>query len=188
MLEILQGRVFRRPTISPIAARFYGYRSAYGGATATLAVGADTHVAVPFFLDRPMVADRIQVNVTVAGASGKLLRLGLYSATLAGLPDALMLDSGAIASDTAAPFVASGTISQALAPFRLYYLTILCDSAITVTATTAGRSLYGNTGVDADGVRGALSKSATTYGALPASYGSHNAYTASPPNIVLRAV
>jgi len=163
------------PKIASIAAQWYGHRTCYGasGALTTGALTANQHLAVPFFVQGSLSADRIGLNVTTAGAAGKLLRLGIYDANAAGLPGALLVDSGAIAADTAAPFIAIATIAYTLVPGPLYYLTVLTDGTPTVSVVTPVAAPYGftATGTAIDGASRPVVVRTETYAALPVAFG-----------------
>lgn len=178
------------PKIAPISERYYGYSAAFSGALSTLALGADILYAVPFRLQGALpsgTVDRIGLNVTTAAAAGKLLRLGIYTATAAGLPDALLVDSGALAADTAAPFIALATIDQALTPGLLYFLTCLTNGTPTVTSVTVTESYYGM--ADPSTTSRSMTQIRTlAYAALPAAWGTPTGYAAAAaPNICVRA-
>jgi hypothetical protein len=172
------------PPIAPISGRYYSHRSAYYTTTTTLPMTANVFYAAPFFVTAPMTADRIALNITVAAAGGKLLRIGIYAATAAGLPGALLVDSGALAADAIATVQA--TISQALVPGTLYYLAAVTDGTPSVTGSSAFFSPYG--GLDAtDVTRQTLSRS-FTFAALPNPWGTANIWGAVAPHVALRAV
>ena len=57
-----------------------------------------TKYYVPIFVPQPASWDRIGINVTGAGAAGKVARLGIYS-SVAGQPANLLLDAGVVAID-----------------------------------------------------------------------------------------
>lgn len=173
------------PKIALISGRYYGARQFYGGSATATALVANTFYAAPFFTPVNFTADRITLNVTVAGAAGKLLRLGIYTATPAGLPDALLVDSGALAADTAAPFIASATISQALIAGQLYFLAVVTDGTPTVTTSQPVVGPYGATDAADTGFRLGMTR-AFSYAALPASWGTPTFYTTLVPHVALR--
>jgi len=174
------------PKIAPISGRYYGQRTLYGGTAGTTALAANVLYALPVCFPTSFTADQIALNVTVAASAGKLLRLGLYAATAAGLPGVLLADSGALAADTAAPFAAAATISQAIVAGTLYWLAVASDGAPTVTSTTTAVAQLG-ADTAAAGLYGGVLR-VFTYGALPTPWGTHSGYSTALANILLRAV
>lgn len=172
------------PKIVPITQRYYGPLSTYGGTAQALAVSANTLYAAPFYLPATAAMDQLAVNVTIAGAGGGLLRIGLYGATAAGLPGDLLDASGALAAD--APGAKTFTIARTLVAGQLYYVAIVSDVAPSVSgAFLAGRPFgMGDSGT---GAISALSR-AFAYGALPAAWGTPSAYGTTAPNVVVKAV
>lgn len=180
------GNTTRVPAIPAVTARFYGQRNSFGGVAATLALAADTLYGVPMSPPRDMAVDRVALNITSAAAGGKLIRIGLYAASLVtGLPGALLAASGAIAAD--ATGLKTATIDYKLKAGQLYWLAAVTDGTPTVTSTTGARSLFG---VDdaADSGGGASVTRVFVYAALPATWGTVAAYVGPSPYLVLRAV
>jgi hypothetical protein len=187
MPVILPQRGVIVPKIAPITGRYYGYRHAYGQSTTTLALTADLLYGVPFFVHSPLTADQIALNITTAAAGGKLIRLGLYGATAAGQPGALIVASGALAADPGAvPDPVAATIAAALVPGRLYYLALVTDGTPTVTAVAGTMNQFGQT-TAADANSRSCVQRTFTYAALPDPWGTPSANPASVPNIVVRA-
>lgn len=175
------------PRISPVVGSYYGYRQAYGQSTTTLALTANLLYGVPFFVHDKLTADLIAVNITVAAAGGKLIRLGLYGATNAGQPGALIAATGAIAADPGAPpAAASASIAAVLIPGVMYYLALVTDGTPTVTAVAGTMNQYGQT-TPADANSRSCVQRTFNYAALPDPWGTPSANPASVPNIVLRA-
>lgn len=178
------------PKIAPISGRRYSTRSSFGGTASTLALTANILYGSPFYVPSAAAANLLSLNVTVAAAAGKLLRLGLYSALVtSGLPDALLYDSGSLAADTGAPFVAdSPAISPtiALVPGLLYWLAVVSDGTPTVTTTAFSGQITG-AGSASEGNHSGTFRS-HTFGALPSTWGAHTAanISTSIPHIVAR--
>lgn len=176
---------FRPPSVAAISGRYYGQRNNYGGVAATMALVANTLYAVPFTAPRAMALDRLGLNITGAAAGGKLLRLGLYLATPYGLPDVLIVGSGALAAD--ATGVALATVDAKLKAHALYYFACVSDGTPTVTSLTMNVSPFGgNDGTDVGG--GASMTRTFAYAALPQAWGTIAAYVGPTPFIVGRAV
>mgnify|MGYP001592524472 FL=1 len=95
----------------------------------TLVVTAGRIYYLPIFVADPQTYIRIGAEVTVAGAAGKVIRLGIH-AWNKGVPGALVLDAGTIAADAVA--TAEITISKLLQGW--YFLTFVSDGAPTVRA------------------------------------------------------
>lgn len=90
----------------------------------TLDVGFFT----PILITETRTFDRIGVNVSTAGASADVARLGIYTSKLnpAGLaPDGLLLDAGTVVVDTTGDKLI--TISQELTP-GYYFLVLVSES------------------------------------------------------------
>jgi len=65
----------------------------------TAAVTVDTFDAIPFYVPVTQSFDRIAVGVTVAGATGARVRMGVYANLESIYPGALILDAGEVAVD-----------------------------------------------------------------------------------------
>mgnify|MGYP002737179692 CR=1 FL=1 len=70
-----------------------------GAATTTLVMTESRMVALPFFVPNGRSIDRIAVNVSTAGGTGSVIRLGIY-ADSNGVPGSLILDAGTIDSSS----------------------------------------------------------------------------------------
>jgi hypothetical protein len=139
--------------------------------------------AVPVFIDRVLTVDRIAARVQTGGSGGAgVFRLGIYGAT-DGLPDSLILDAGTI--DAISTGVQEITISQSLSP-GLHFMVLV--QQVTSNATTRSHqsdaiyqirsnssSALESTGL---GIVGYTVNNIT--GALPSSFGTPSATTATP--------
>ncbi|HEY8597350.1 MAG TPA: hypothetical protein VIL85_02900, partial [Thermomicrobiales bacterium] len=67
------------PAPAIISGRSYGFRTAFASNAGASALTANTLYAAPFLSPLPFTADRISLNLTVAGAAATGVRLGLYS-------------------------------------------------------------------------------------------------------------
>ena len=79
----------------------------------------------PVWVPIAMTADRLAINVTSGIASGTT-RLGIYSSDANGVPNALVVDAGTVATTSSG--VKEATISQALTP-GLYWLAAVNQTA-----------------------------------------------------------
>ena len=124
----------------------------------------------PFMLAVGRTADRIGIEVTVAGtASVSVHRLGIW-ADSGGAPGTLLVDAGTVATDSTG--LKEVTISQALAANTLYWLGVAQQGAPATTATIRVCVTYGPHMTDANpsavpsghlstGVTGALGSTPT---------------------------
>jgi hypothetical protein len=125
---------------------------------------------VPMMLAVGRTADRIGIEVTVAGtAATSVHRLGIW-ADSSGVPGTLLVDAGTVATDSTG--LKEVTISQALAANTLYWLGVVQQGAPGTTATLRVCSTFGShmttdnpgatpNGFSTSGVTGALGSSPT---------------------------
>lgn len=170
-----------------VSARYYpailGARiSAYG-----LANG--TELACPFVVGSTETFDRIGINVTTAGATGSVIRLGIRQVDNDGLPGDLVLDAGTV--DATSTGFKEITISQALDPGGYWLVAVGQGSPATNPQVTAGAPVgvwqIGHPGgsTAATTLFAAPSKTGTT-GAL-SSGGSWTGINGNAPVVLLRA-
>lgn len=85
------------------------------------------------YVPQAMSFDRISVQVTISGLAGKVMRLGIYDASVNAesmlQPNALILDAGVVAIDSAG--IKEININQSLEP-GYYFLASLSNDAVTV--------------------------------------------------------
>lgn len=112
----------------------------FTGSVSTAAMVADTLRYAPMFVVTPITLDRIGLEVTTAGAAGKVLRLGIYNADLNWQPTSLVLDAGTVAADSTGQKLI--TINQAL-PAGRYLLVLNTDGTPTVRYVTGGQRYMG---------------------------------------------
>lgn len=93
-------------------AYYYTASPAAVGTSNTLGVG--TERLVPMVLTRPLTIDRIGAEVTTVGDAGSKFRIIVRADNGSGLPNALALDAGQIAGDSATVQVL--TVSATFAP------------------------------------------------------------------------
>jgi hypothetical protein len=117
----------------PMASGQY-YLSMVGSGLTNQGMTLNRLYAMPFFVGRACVLDRLAQRVTVAGASSNTIRLGLYSDDN-GKPGALLVDAGT--ADATTTGVKALTVSVAIAQ-GLYWLA-------TVAQTGTACSCHGNT-------------------------------------------
>jgi len=134
-------------------------------AVGTVAIVADTLYAAPFMVVRPLTIDRLAIQVTGAGAAGKLARLGIYRDGANLYPGALLADVGAVAVDGVAVVAAAIAGNLALQP-GLYWLALLANGAPTLEHHFPTSSPLGWQAADFT-LENASWNVAQAYGALP---------------------
>ena len=87
---------------------------------------ADEIYAIPCIISRALTIDRLYIQVTTAGAAGKIARLGVYKDGANVYPGALVKDYGTVAVD--ATGIKYAGVDQALTK-GLYWLVIVSDGA-----------------------------------------------------------
>ena len=97
------------------------------------AITANTLLTLPFFIPRPMTADRIAIFVQTAGAAGTKARLGIYNNGTNLYPGTLLLDAGEIVVDSTG--LKAIIISQALSK-GLYWLAFVSDGTPSLPNST----------------------------------------------------
>jgi len=101
------------------------------GAYNAAAISANRLHAVQAWVSRDITIDRIAIHITVAGAAGKVVRLGIHNDGTNCLPGALLKDCGTVPAD--ATGVQAITLSPAVALAKGYYwLDIFSDGAPTL--------------------------------------------------------
>lgn len=111
-------------------AYFDGAMTMQGKGTHTLA--PNVIAFCPIYVPRTITVDRIGFNCTSAGVAGTAPRLGIYESDSNGLPGALLLDAGTVAATTTGG--KEITISQQLDGDKVYWLAILTNNSITISA------------------------------------------------------
>lgn len=136
----------------------------------SITLTANAIEASPFIVTRAMTIDRLQINVTGAGAGGTVARLGIYNNGTDLYPGTLLLDAGTVATDGVA--VVAATISQALTK-GLYWVVIVSDGTPTIKNFWPSISIMGNHPTLALGPQycySKYSKAAVGIGALAATF------------------
>jgi hypothetical protein len=128
----------------------------------------------PVWVPARSAFDRITFFLQTTGTSGAVARLGIYAASAAGKPGALVLDAGTVATDAGGSSYKEITISVTLDP-GLYYLALVTQTATCTPRNVAnllnlmnalGGSVHGIGNTSSDfyvqtGVTGALPNPAT---------------------------
>jgi hypothetical protein len=119
----------------PTAAFASGFWTSIPGYTdSALACAQDVPFAAPIVTDQAMTITRLGIEVTSAGGSGSVVRLGIY-ADSDGLPGSLVLDAGTI-NGTSATYQEI-TISQALSASTRYWLMVVAQVGGNVSVRSA---------------------------------------------------
>lgn len=163
--------------------RWYAAGVRAATAATTLALVANNLRAIPFFVPKRIVLDRIAINVTtlVAGQA----RLGIYNDNGSVYPGTLVLDAGTVDTGTTGvkPLTIDLTLEQGL-----YWLVITSNAASTVRAIAVA-SLTAVLGLDSGlgTAWGVAYNVSFTYGALPGTFsGSAAVSTGIQPGIFVR--
>jgi hypothetical protein len=178
---------YYRKTGSDTIERWYSSWISYTTPTSTVQNRSQLR-SIPFIVSKTITLDRIGMEITTGGSAGSLVRLGIYASTNS-IPDALVLDAGTIAGDSAT--FQSIVINQTLTA-GLYWLTSIHNSLASITFRA-----YNAAGIPAVlGVPSALGNTAPAtqyssvfvYDVLPANYdySSFAANVISPPIISVR--
>lgn len=140
-------------------------------AGATVAYTANRLVAIPFVVDAPFRADRLEFHVTTLGA-GSSARAGIYASLNDErgeiYPGRLIVDGGGIS--TASTGAKTATISVNFSPGRLYWAAYVCSAAAPTVRSVPIAALYPMiAGVNGTGSAPGWGVYVTyTYAALPA--------------------
>lgn len=156
------------PWLPHVAGRYYGTPIGSGASATTGAVTADILYAIPFIVPDTHTYDRIAVECTTQDAvEPNDARLGIYTDSGAGAPDALVLDAGEI--DLTGTGAKEITISQQLTP-GWYWLAFVTESGVGIFRCYSGAAVQPWLGSsDPDGQTSGYSfwSVAFTYAALP---------------------
>jgi hypothetical protein len=91
-------------------------------------------MAVPFYISAPTTIKALQVEVTVGGSAGAVVRLGIRNVPSGGLPGSLIVDAGTQATTTTGMKTWTLGSPQALAT-GWYFYTVTFQGAPTTGAT-----------------------------------------------------
>jgi hypothetical protein len=173
-------------TGSPIVAGNYMWPGVNSGSNTSSTLGVGTMRAHLWYLPHPVTLTRIGAEVSTVGEAGSKVRLGIYSDNGEFSPDALIVDAGVIAGDSAT--VQELTINQALNPGH-YWLT----GTVQVVTTTQPTLRTGNVGqvpIVSSTIPGAAQGNAGlaitgVTGALPGTFGTPT-QSGTPPKIFVK--
>lgn len=130
------------------------------------ALSANYIYASLFIVARDMTVDRVAVNVSAAGSSGKKAYLGIYNVGTNLYPGTLLLDAGTVDIDGTG--VQAITINQSL-PKGIYFVAILPEDGVSIKVVYPSSTHLGVSATDLLTYRGNWSL-AQAYGALPATF------------------
>jgi len=153
------------------------------------AMTANSLRAYPIVFAKTMTIDQIGMNVTGSPAGG--CHVGIYSQNGTSYPANLVSGSDVTldTSTVGAKLVAFGS-PITLFEDNLYFLTYLCQNAITASITNVATSpnILGMSSTLLQNTQATGFSTGQTYGALPSTYGSSGIYLSnnSPPLIVFR--
>lgn len=156
----------------------------------SLALAANSLIAVPFYLGRRALVDRVGVNVTGAGGIGSQFRFGLYASTDEEdvlYPDRLLFDSGAEDGTVGGAHIVNSAIT--LPGNRLYFAAIVGTAvAATIRTVVAAGTPYGLSATLNDVNPGTHLAIAFAFAALPTAFprGATVQYAAETPMIAVR--
>jgi hypothetical protein len=114
-----------------VTGTFYTAMPVVADSVTNLALVADTMVVIPAVIERTLTIDRLGLEVGVLDA-GKIIRLGIYTATSVKYPGSLIKDFGTIDAGSTGP-KQTGTLATILIP-GLYFLVCSSDGAPSVYA------------------------------------------------------
>ena len=120
------------------------YTSPTGQTYSSFSHSANVLHATPFIVNKNSVADRIGINITIAGTSTKV-RLPIYDDSANVSPGNLIVDSGDIAIGVG---FKEAVINTPLIAGKLYWLVYLTDGTATVSVATPASNLPAYLGYD----------------------------------------
>jgi len=160
-LDAHMADIFQTPRTG---AYLYGYPI---DAHNTAALTANELLAGAFFIARPLTIDRIAINVSSAGATGKKARLGIYANGTNNYPGSLVLDAGTVDVDSTG--VKAITIDQSLSK-GIYWFVVNSDGTPSVRKGAYAASPIGIYEGDFSNYWYSAWYKSQAYGALPAPF------------------
>jgi hypothetical protein len=141
---------------------------------------------MPFIPQQSLTIDQLQLEVTTAGAAATTARLGIYSSTTAGAPDAVIVQGGS-SIDTATTGLKTVSFSSTtLNAGTVYWIAVHSSGAPTYRGLTAASVLALACDATASNIY-TLRRAAPTYGAtLPATAPATTNTASVVPNVRLR--
>lgn len=158
---------------------------AIGSPTGTTAFFTNNHVLFPYVPQRDLSVTAFTVNITVAASAGNTLKLTVYSSDSNGRPNAVLLETGTVASDTTGMKTISATIS--LTKNVQYWFGVRVSANCTLTAFPSAQAIPINAGAASTSVRATVLR-ATTYATAaptPWTWSSSEVTSNNPPAIWL---
>ncbi len=149
---------------------FYSTPTVFGNSVNSAAISANVLYSVPFVAPMSHTYSNIAVRVAAAGASGTLIRLGIYNDG-GDLPTTLVLDAGTVAGDSTG--LKSIVINRALVG-GIYWLCLVSNRTPSINFVNAAGMIIGTP--DLNSLYSYYTKP-FAFGALPSNF-------PSPPNPV----
>lgn len=152
------------PASSPGVASNRYYTTPTGTTISTLSIAANILYCCPFFVPERTTWTRIGAEITTAAAASSVMRVGVFSA-YTGRPQALLLDSGALAADSTG--LKEATVSKQL-DSGWYFLAIFSNGSPTVRAILDTAST--KHGLTTPTALDTLIGGSQTYGTMPSTF------------------
>jgi hypothetical protein len=122
-----------RATQQTLRASYYTYTTPASAVSASVTLGNGTFRCTPWWCPSNGTLTKIGLEVTLAGSTGAVMRLGIYNDDGTGYPGTLLLDAGTIDGTVVA--VSELTISQAVTAGTLYWVGAAVQGAPTTQPT-----------------------------------------------------
>ena len=109
----------------------------------TRALAANRIQYTPIYVKTTIVIDQVAIEVTTAGAAGKLARVALYNTDVDWQPTSKVFDAGTVAVDPGTPpTITTASVSATLAPGR-YLVALISDGTPTLRVWRGGSRYFG---------------------------------------------
>lgn len=170
---------------SPIVGAWY-FSATSGSASATL--GNNNLRMQPFVVKKTTKIDRLSIPVSVAGQSGSVVRLGIYTDTGSGYPGNLVVDSGPLAGDVVA--TPQATVDVTLTP-GIYWIGGVVQGGSTTQPTIISATASPPFPIQPSGVPPSQTGTVCGYtmsvtGALPATFSTTISTVGAAPRVSFR--